>query len=319
MYNYNSIKLFSGNSNPELAKAIAEYLHRFLGKIDVGPFPNGEIRVEILESVRGSHVFLIQSISPPVNDNLMELLVMIDAFKRASAESINVVIPFFGYAKQDKMKTGREPITARLVANLLETAGANRIISIDLHSGQIQGFFNIPVDNLGTSNMMAEYFAQKKIEDLVVVSPDAGGTKRARDAANKLHAGLAIIDKHRSHFSKASAMNVIGDVAGKNALIIDDFVDTGGSMVEAVSALKRMGAKDVYVYFTHPLLTQPPAIDRFKTVDIKEIVTTNTITLPESKRTPNMTVISTAPLIGETIRRVAIGESVSELYAGRRD
>ena len=315
---YSELKLFSGNSNIELSRSIAEYLHRSLGKIDVGPFPNGEIRVEILESVRGDDVFIIQSTSHSPNHNLMELLIMIDSFKRASVKSINVVMPFFGYAKQDKKKTGREPITARLVANLIETAGATRLITIDLHSGQIQGFFNIPVDDLGTINLMADYFSKKQLGDLVVVSPDVGGTKRARDAAHKLHAGLAIIDKHRTSYANAKAMNVIGDVSGKNCLIIDDFVDTAGSMVEAVSALKNSGAKDIYIYFTHAVLTNPPAIDRLKTLDVKEIVTTDTISMPAEKKMDNLTVISTAPLLGETIRRVAIGESVSELYMGRK-
>ncbi|MEK6967303.1 MAG: ribose-phosphate pyrophosphokinase [Nanoarchaeota archaeon] len=315
---YSTLKIFSGNSNKQLAQQIADYLHRPLGKIDVGPFPNGETRVEILESVRGQNVFLIQSTSIPANENLMELLLMIDAFKRASTASVNVVVPFYGYSKQDKKKTGREPISARLVADLIEKAGATRIITVELHSGQIQGFFNIPVDDLSTDQLMADYFRQKRIEDLVIVSPDVGGAKRARDAAVNLNAGLAIIDKHRSHYSKAQAMAVIGDVEGKNCLIFDDFVDTAGSVVEAVQALKKSGAKDVYLFFTHPVLTQPPAIDRLKGLDVKEIVTTDTIQLPPDKKLPNMTILSTSTLLGETIRRVAIGESVSELYKGRK-
>lgn len=315
---YSTLKIFCGNSNKELAAQIASYLHRSLGKIDVGPFPNGETRVEILESVRGQNVFVIQSTNQPGNEYLMELLIMVDAFKRASAASVNVVMPFYGYSKQDKKKTGREPITARLVADLIQTAGADRIITVELHSGQIQGFFSIPVDDLSTDQMMADYFRQKRIENLVIVSPDVGGTKRARDAAHNLSAGLAIIDKHRSHYSKAEAMNVIGDVDGKNCLIFDDFVDTAGSVVEAVSALKKAGAKDIYLFFTHPVLTQPPAIDRLRTLDVREIVTTDTIAFPPEKKMPNLTILSTATLLGETIRRVAIGESVSELYRGKK-
>lgn len=315
---YSTLKIFSGNSNKQLAEQIAEYLHRPLGKIDVGPFPNSETRVEILESIRGQNVFVIQATSYPANENLMELLVMIDAFKRASAASVNVVMPFYGYSKQDKKKSGREPISAKLVATLLETAGADRLITVELHSGQIQGFFNIPVDDLSTDQIMADYFRQKKLEKLVVVSPDVGGTKRARDAANKLGAELAVIDKHRSHYSNAKAMAVIGEVEGKNCLIFDDFVDTAGSVVEAVTALKSSGAKDIYLFFTHPVLTQPPAIDRLKSLDLKEIVTTDTIQLPADKKLQNVTVLSIASLLGETIRRVAIGESVSELYKGRK-
>ena len=315
---YSTLKIFSGNSNKQLAAQIADYLHRPLGKIDVGPFPNSETRVEILESIRGQNVFVIQATSHPANENLMELLVMIDAFKRASAASVNVVMPFYGYSKQDKKKTGREPISAKLVATLLETAGADRLITVELHSGQIQGFFNIPVDDLSTDQIMADYFRQKKLEKLVVVSPDVGGTKRARDAANKLGAELAVIDKHRSHYSNAKAMAVIGEVEGKNCLIFDDFVDTAGSVVEAVTALKSSGAKDIYLFFTHPVLTQPPAIDRLKSLDLKEIVTTDTIQLPADKKLQNVTVLSIASLLGETIRRVAIGESVSELYKGRK-
>ena len=315
---YSTLKIFSGNSNKQLAAQIADYLHRPLGKIDVGPFPNSETRVEILESIRGQNVFVIQATSHPANENLMELLVMIDAFKRASAASVNVVMPFYGYSKQDKKKTGREPISAKLVATLLETAGADRLITVELHSGQIQGFFNIPVDDLSTDQIMADYFRQKKLEKLVVVSPDVGGTKRARDAANKLGAELAVIDKHRSHYSNAKAMAVIGEVEGKNCLIFDDFVDTAGSVIEAVTALKSSGAKDIYLFFTHPILTQPPAIDRLKSLDLKEIVTTDTIPLPADKKLQNVTVLSTASLLGETIRRVAIGESVSELYKGRK-
>src|SRR3989338_3051315 len=291
---YSTLKIFSGNSNKQLAEEIAEYLHRPLGKIDVAPFPNSETLVEILESIRGQNVFVIQATSHPANENLMELLVMIDAFKRASAASVNVVMPFYGYSKQDKKKTGREPISAKLVATLLETAGADRLITVELHSGQIQGFFNIPVDDLSTDQIMADYFRQKKLEKLVVVSPDVGGTKTARDAANKLGAELAVIDKHRSHYSNAKAMAVIGEVEGKNCLIFDDFVDTAGRVVEAVTALKSSGAKDIYLFFTHPVLTQPPAIDRLKSLDLKEIVTTDTIQLPADKKLQNVTVLSIA-------------------------
>ena len=314
----NDLLIFSGNANPELAKKICHNLKTPLGDAEVDRFNDGEIRTRIKEDVRGRDVFIVQPTCYPVNENLMELLVMIDAFKRASAASVNVVMPFYGYSKQDKKKSGREPISAKLVATLLETAGADRLITVELHSGQIQGFFNIPVDDLSTDQIMADYFRQKKLEKLVVVSPDVGGTKRARDAANKLGAELAVIDKHRSHYSNAKAMAVIGEVEGKNCLIFDDFVDTAGSVIEAVTALKSSGAKDIYLFFTHPILTQPPAIDRLKSLDLKEIVTTDTIPLPADKKLQNVTVLSTASLLGETIRRVAIGESVSELYKGRK-
>lgn len=310
-------KIFSGTSNPELAKKIASYLKVPLGKIDVGPYPNKETRVEILESVRKKDIFVIQSTNPPVNDSLMELLVMMDAFRRASCGFITAVIPYFGYSKQDKKKSGREPISAKLVANLLTKAGADRIVTLDLHSGQIQGFFDIPVDDLKSINIMGEYFEKKKLKDLVIVSPDVGGAKRARDVANRLNAGLAIIDKDRPHYTKAFAMNIIGDVKNKTALIVDDFIDTGGSMVEAIKASEKGGARKIYVYCTHPLLT-PPAVDRLKQQNIEELVTTDTIPISGEKMFPKIKILSTSDLFAETIKRISQGGSVSALFENRR-
>ena len=310
-------KLFAGNSNPELAKKIAAYVKVPLGKIDVGPYPNKETRVEILESVRKKDVFIIQSTCPPVNDNLMELLIMIDAFKRASCGFVTAVIPYFGYSKQDKKKTGREPITAKLVANLLVKAGVDRVVTLELHSDPIQGFFDIPVDDLKSVNLMGSYFEKKKIPNLVVVSPDVGGTKRARNVANRLNAGLAIIDKNRPSYRKAVAMNVIGDVKNKTALIVDDFIDTGGSMVEAVHGLEKNGAKKIYIYCTHSLLT-PPAVDRLKKLNIEEFVTTDTIPIPPEKMFSKIKILSTGNLFGETIKRILKGESVIELFKNNR-
>ena len=306
-------KIFAGNSNPELAKKIAAYLKVPLGKIDVGPYLNKETRVEILESVRKKDVFIIQSTCPPVNDNLMELLIMIDAFKRASCGFVTAIIPYFGYSKQDKKKTGREPITAKLVANLLVKAGVDRVVTLELHSDPIQGFFDIPVDDLKSVNLMGSYFEKKNIPNLVVVSPDVGGTKRARDISKRLNAGLVIIDKYRPNFGKAYAMNVIGDVKNKTALIVDDLIDTGGTIVEAVHALEAKGARKVYIYCTHPLLT-PPAVDRLKHLNIEEFVTTDTVPIPKDKMLPNFKIISTGDLFGETIKRILKGESVIELF-----
>jgi ribose-phosphate pyrophosphokinase len=295
-------KIFSGTSNPRLAAAIARNVGMPLGRIVIERFPNGEIRCEIKETVRGRDVFVIQSTCPPVNDNIMELLIMIDAFKRASANSITAVMPYFGYAKQDKKKSGREPISAKLIADLLEKAGVSRIITIDIHAAQIAGFFNVPMENLTAMSLFADYM--RHIKNAVVVSPDAGGVKRARDLANRLNAHrLAIIDKYRPDFRKATAMNVIGRVDGFNAIIIDDFVDTGGSMKEAVEAVLNHGAKSVRIAFTHALMT-PPAKERLEPLNVAEIVTTDSIPPSSERATTNMKVLSTASMLADTIKRI---------------
>ncbi|MCP3683043.1 MAG: ribose-phosphate pyrophosphokinase [bacterium] len=307
------MRIFSGTASQKLAEEVAAYLKKPLGKVDVGRFPNGEVRVEILESVRGCDVFLIQSTCPPVDQNLMELLIMMDALRRASAASINIIIPYFGYSKQDKKKTGREPISAKLVADMVSIAGATRVLSIDLHATQIEGFFRVPVDNLTAVTIIGEYFKKKKLNDVVVVAPDAGGTKRARDLANLLHARLAIIDKYRHDFRKANAMNVVGKVEGHDAIIIDDFIDTGSSIVEAVKALNNHGAKKVWVCCTHAVLTDP-AKEKLSGLDMEELVTTNTIEVPEEKRFEKLKIITVANLLGECIKRIAERKSLAELF-----
>ncbi len=303
----------AGTSNPHLAEGIAKKLGMPLGKVEVGKFPNGETRFELLETVRGKHIFVLQTTCPPVNDNLMELLIMIDALKRASAGTITAVIPYFGYSKQDKKKTGREPISAKLAADIITTAGADRVVIIDLHAPQIEGFFNIPVDNLSTIDLFADYIRKKKIEDLVIVAPDAGGVKRARYLANALEARLAIIDKYRGSYKEATAMNVIGKVNGMNAVIIDDFIDTGSSIVEAVKALKNHEAKDVYVMVTHPINTDP-ATERLKQAECEEIIVTDTIPLTAEKKFDKLKVLSVADLLAETIKRIHNNETVSFLF-----
>ncbi|MFH1182313.1 MAG: ribose-phosphate pyrophosphokinase [Candidatus Woesearchaeota archaeon] len=312
----NTFKIFSGTSNHKLASAIARYVGMPLGKIVVGRFPNGEIRVEIKESVRGFDVFIIQSTCPPVNDNIMELLIMIDAFKRASASSITAVMPYFGYAKQDKKKSGREPISARLIADLLERAGVNRVVTIDIHAAQIAGFFNLPMENLTAMSLFADHL--KHLKNTVAVSPDAGGVKRARDLANRLNAHrIAVIDKYRPDFRKATAMNVIGKVSGFNAIIIDDFIDTGGSMKEAVEAVLNHGAKSVRIAFTHALMT-PPAKERLEPLNITEIITTDTIPARGDRATSNMKILSTAAMLGDTIKRIMGKKSLRTYWPTER-
>ncbi|MBI2142171.1 ribose-phosphate pyrophosphokinase [Candidatus Woesearchaeota archaeon] len=313
MGNSTGFVLFSGNSNRQLSESIAKHLGIPLGRMDVGKFPNGEARVEILESVRGKHAFVIQSTCPPVNDNLMELLLMIDALKRSSAGTITAVIPYFGYSKQDKKKSGREPISAKLVANMLAVAGADRLVTIDLHAPQIEGFFDIPVDNLSTLKLIAGYVAGKKMDDLVIVAPDAGGVKRARHLANILEARLAIIDKYRRHYREADAMNVVGKVQGMDAVIIDDFIDTGSSIVEAVKALRNHDAKRIFVACTHPIHADP-ATQRLKDADCEEVIVTDTIPLGKEKMLGKITVLSVAGILAETIKKIYSGESLSYLF-----
>lgn len=307
------LKIFTGNANPALAKEICDYLGLPLGEAFVGRFNNGEVQIMIDESVRGKDVFIIQPTSYPVNDNLMELMVMADALKRASARHITAVVPYYGYARQDRKTRGREPITAKLVANLMQTAGITRLVTIDLHAGQIQGFFDVPVDHLFGASILAKYINEKNMEDVIVVSPDLGGVTRARDLADRIGALIAIIEKKRPEPGVAKVMNLIGDVAGKNCIIIDDIVDTAGSLVEGAKALEEFGAKSVTAAVTHAVLTDP-ASERIANSNIKELIVTNTIPLPENCNLPNITQLSVAPLLGEAIMRIFHEVSVSNLF-----
>ena len=307
------LKIFTGNANPALAKEICDYLGLPLGEAFVGRFNNGEVQIMIDESVRGKDVFIIQPTSYPVNDNLMELMVMADALKRASARHITAVVPYYGYARQDRKTRGREPITAKLVANLMQTAGITRLVTIDLHAGQIQGFFDVPVDHLFGASILAKYINEKNMEDVIVVSPDLGGVTRARDLADRIGAPIAIIEKKRPEPGVAKVMNLIGDVAGKNCIIIDDIVDTAGSLVEGAKALEEFGAKSVTAAVTHAVLTDP-ASERIASSNIKELIVTNTIPLPKNCNLPNITQLSVAPLLGEAIMRIFHEVSVSNLF-----
>ncbi|GGA52320.1 ribose-phosphate pyrophosphokinase [Kroppenstedtia guangzhouensis] len=307
------LQVFSCNSNPELAREIAEHVGVPLGNAVVGSFSDGEIHVRLDESVRGSDVYVIQSTCHPVNQNLMELLVMVDALKRASARTINVVIPYYGYARQDRKTRARDPITAKLVANLIETAGADRMITMDLHATQIQGFFDIPVDHLLGVPILGEYFIQKKLDDPVVVSPDHGGVIRARKLAERLESPIAIIDKRRPEPNVAEVMNIVGDVKGKRCIIIDDIIDTAGTITLAANALLDYGAKEVYACCTHPVFSGP-AIQRIRDSKITEMVVANTIPLTEEKQLDKISVLSVASLIGEAIIRVHEELSVSKLF-----
>ncbi|OPJ55080.1 ribose-phosphate diphosphokinase [Alkalithermobacter paradoxus] len=307
------IKIFSGNANPNLAKKIADALNVPLGNADVGTFSDGEITVNINETVRGTDVFVIQSTSNPVNNNLMELLIMIDALKRASAGRITAVIPYYGYARQDRKAKARDPITAKLVADIITAAGADRVLTMDLHAAQIQGYFNIPVDHLLGVPILAKYFKDKQIEDLVVVSPDLGSVTRARNFANHLDAPIAIIDKRRPKANVSEVMNIIGDIEGKNVILIDDMIDTAGTIANAANALKEYGAKDVYACCTHPVLSGP-AIERIQNSSIKELIVLDTIELPEEKKIEKIKIQSVAPIFAEAINKIFTNESVSLLF-----
>ena len=307
------LKIFTGNANPELAKEICDYLGLPLGEAFVGRFNNGEVQIMIDESVRGKDVFIIQPTSYPVNDNLMELMVMADALKRASARHITAVVPYYGYARQDRKTRGREPITAKLVANLMQTSGITRLVTIDLHAGQIQGFFDVPVDHLYGASILAKYINEKNLEDVIVVSPDLGGVTRARDLADRIGAPIAIIEKKRPEPGVAKVMNLIGDVKGKNCIIVDDIVDTAGSLVEGAKALEAFGAKSVMATVTHAVLTDP-ASERIANSNIKELIVTNTMPLPENCKLDNVTQLSVAPLLGEAIMRIFHEVSVSNLF-----
>ncbi|MDK2897427.1 MAG: ribose-phosphate pyrophosphokinae [Candidatus Atribacteria bacterium] len=311
------LKVFSGNANQYLSQEICWYLDIPLGKADVGRFPNGEIKVQIEESVRGCDVFVIQPTCTPVNENLMELLIMIDALHRASAKRITAVIPFYGYAKQDRKTKGREPISAKLVANLLVTAGADRVLTMDLHAGQIQGFFDVPLDNLAAQSLLARYFAGQKLGEVVVVSPDVGGTARARNFASRLGVDLAVIDKHRPSFSQVVVMNVIGKVKGKKAIIVDDLIDTGKTLVEGALALMEHGAEQVFACATHPVFSED-ALDRIGRSILSEVIVTNTIPLNWERAKEvcqnKIKVMSVAPIFAEAIKRIHGELSVSELF-----
>jgi ribose-phosphate pyrophosphokinase len=310
----NGLSIFAGNSNLPLAGKISEYLSKPLGKVKLNRFSDGEIQVEIHENVRRQEIYVIQSTSYPVNDNLMELLLLIDAFKRSSASRITAVIPYFGYSRQDKKVSPRVPISAKLVADLLECTGVHRVITMDLHAGQIQGFFNCPVDNLYSAPVIIDDIKNRFPENLVVVSPDAGGVERARAYAKRLNAGLAIVDKRRSAPNQAKAMAIIGDVQGKTAIIIDDMVDTAGTLAEASSVIVENGAKAVHAYCTHPVLSGP-AIDRINKSSLNSLVATDTIALSEeAKQCDKIITLSIAKLVGEAIMRSYRGDSVHSLF-----
>jgi ribose-phosphate pyrophosphokinase len=307
------LKLFTGNAHRELADGIAAALGIALGQAEVSRFSDGEIFVQIDENVRGADVFLVQPTCPPVNDNLMELLVMLDALKRASAKRITAVLPYYGYARQDRKVRSRAPISAKLVADLIQVAGAQRCLALDLHAGQIQGFFDIPVDHLFAAPVVIDYVSQRGLKNLVVVSPDAGGVERARAIAKRLDAGLAIIDKRRDGPNVAVFMHLIGDVKGCDVLVIDDMIDTGGTLVQAADALQREGARRILACGIHPILSGP-ALARIDESPLEEVVVTNSIPLGSDKRHPKITILSVAPLLAEAIRRIHAEESVSTLF-----
>ena len=306
--------VFSGNANPKLAKKICTYLKIKLGRALVSRFSDGEVRVKIEDNVRGKDVFVVQPTSPPVNENLMELLVMLDALRRASARRITAVIPYFGYARQDRKDQPRVPITAKLVANLLTVAGANRILTLDLHAGQIQGFFDIPLDHLYAVNVFIEYFKRIKINNnLVVVSPDVGGIKMARAYAKRFKAGLAIVDKRRNSPDSTEVMHILGEVKGKNTVLVDDLIATGSSLVEAAKALKEKGAKKIYACVTHGVLSAN-AVERLENSSIDFLVITDSIELSPLKKSKKIKVVSVASLFAEAIKRIHLEKSISILF-----
>ena len=308
------LAIFSGNANIALAKDICRDLKAKLQDALVGRFSEGEIRVKINENVRGKDVFVVQPTCPPSNDNLMELLIMIDALRRASAQRITAVIPYFGYARQDRKDQPRVPITAKLVANLLTTAGANRILTMDLHAGQIQGFFDIPVDHLFAVGIFIDYFMRENSKDLVIVSPDVGGIKMARAYAKRMGAGLAIIDKRRASAEKTEVMHVMGDVEGKDAIIVDDMIATGSSLIEAAAVLKEYKAKSIQAAVSHGVLSGP-AIERIeKCKELEKLLITDSIPLEDGRKHPKIEVLSIAELLGEAIKRIHNEESVSSLF-----
>jgi ribose-phosphate pyrophosphokinase len=306
------LKVFSGNANKELAEEICENLHVPLGDLEIGRFSDGEIRMQEMQNVRGDDVFVIQPTCPPVNDHIMELLIMVDALSRASARRITVVIPYYGYGRQDRKSEPRVPISAKLVANLITAAGADRVLAMDLHVGQIQGFFDIPVDHLYGMPVFLDYIREKNLKDIVVVSPDAGGVERARAFAKRLDADLAIIDKRRPRANVADVMNVIGDVKGRTAILLDDIVDTAGTLCKDAEALKAFGAKKILACTSHGVLSGP-AIERLNKAPIEELMITNSIPL-KGRSSPKITVLSVATLLAEAIKRIHEDQSVSQLF-----
>ncbi len=309
----NEIKLFAGNSNRPLAEKIAEKLNTSLGEVEVTKFSDGETSVHIGETVRGRDLFIIQSTSAPVNDNLMELLIMIDAAKRASAGRVTAVIPYFGYARQDRKARSRDPITAKLIADLLTSAGADRVLTMDLHAAQIQGFFNIPVDNLLGGPTLYNYYADKLSDDFIVVSPDIGSVNRSRKVAERLGVPLAIIDKRRPRANVMEVMNIIGEVKGKRCLLVDDMIDTGGTICQGAEALVDAGAKEIKACCTHPVLSGP-ALERLEKSPIDELVMLDTIYLPEEKRLKKMKILSTAEIWAAAIENVYLDRPMSKIY-----
>ncbi|WP_314760508.1 ribose-phosphate diphosphokinase [uncultured Abiotrophia sp.] len=309
------LKIFSLSSNRPLAEKIAEAVGLELGKISISRFSDGEVKVNVEESIRGAHVYIVQSTSDPVNDNLMELLIMIDALRRASAKTINVVMPYYGYARQERKAQSREPITAKLVANMITIAGADRVLTLDLHAPQIQGFFDIPVDHLIGVPLLADHFLEKGLfgDDVVVVSPDHGGVVRARKLADFLKSPIAIIDKRRPRPNVSEVMNIIGDVAGKQCIIIDDMIDTAGTITLAAAALLDKGADAVYACCTHAVLSGP-AVERLDESEIKEVIVTDSIQQPEGRHLDKLQTISVGNLVGEAIKRIHENRSVSPLF-----
>ena len=308
-----NLKIFSGGANPFLAQEICDHLEIALGKVKLQRFSDGEVNFQILENVRGTDAFIIQPTAPPVNENLVELLIMIDALKRASARRITAVVPYYGYARQDRKDKPRVPITSKLVGDLLSAAGAHRLLTIDLHAGQIQGFFNMPVDQLFPTSIFLSRFAELDVENLTVVAPDAGGVEKARVYAKRLGTSLSVVDKRRVGDNEAEIMNIVGDVKGKDAVIVDDIIDTAGTLVKGAEALIREGAQRVYAAATHPVLSGP-AIDRITESKFESILVTNTIYLSEEKRVPKIEILSVSNLLGEAIRSIHEETSVSKLF-----
>ena len=310
---FSEYKIFTGNAHPELAEKIASIMGKPLGKCDVAQFSDGEISLNLWESVRGVDIYIVQPTCDPVNDNLMELLIMIDAMKRASAGRINAVIPYYGYARQDRKAKARDPITSKLVANLIVAAGADRVVTMDLHANQIQGYFDIPVDHLVGMPILAKYFKEKNLDDVVVVSPDHGSVTRARNMAEYLDCPIAIVDKRRPEPNKSEIMNIIGNIDGKNCIILDDMIDTAGTICNAAAAIKDLGAKEVYSCVTHAVLSGP-AIKRLEESVIKEVVLLDTIPIDKDKMIDKFTTLSVAPIFAEAMTRIFTNGSVSKLF-----
>lgn len=313
MEDTSKLKIFTGNAHPALAQEICDYIGVPLGMTVCGRFNNGEIQVMVNESVRGKDVFIIQPTGAPVNDNLMELLIMVDAMKRASARHITVIVPYYGYARQDRKTRGREPISAKLVADLMSTAGVTRVVTMDLHAGQIQGFFDVPVDHLMSTSILAKYIKSMKLENLTIVSPDLGGVTRARELADRLGAPIAIIEKRRPEPGVAKVMNIIGTVKDRSCVLVDDIVDTAGSLCEGAKALDKAGAMGVYAAVCHPVLTDP-ATERVKNSCLKQLIVTNSLPIEDYKKQTKLKVLSVAPLLGEAIMRIFHDASVSSLF-----